>query len=295
MFENVQQGPVDPMFVLKRDADNDVSPGKVDLGVGIYRNTEGKYHEMGVLREYESTTGNPAFLKDAAAAMFGEECEALNDGRVTSVQTISGTGANHLAALFLARCAGSKQNTVYVGTPTWGNYEPLCSLVGLQVVKYRYYNPETATVDFTTLLNTVSSAPPNSIFILQGCCHNPTGADLTPSQWDTLAGAMKQANVFPFLDIAYQGLGGSMNEDAYPIRLFTELGFEMAVCQSFSKNLGLYGERCGVLHVVNSDAAIASRVYDQLRCLIRWEFSSSPAYGSRLASIAMGSDLKGQW
>lgn len=194
-----------------------------------------------------------------------------------------------MAALFLNKCATFKDNrrVVYLGTPAWGNYEPLCQLVGFGVVKYKYYNTDEAKVDFDCLLNAVSGASPDSIFILQGCCHNPTGADLTQGQWRTLAEAMKKAKVFPFFDIAYQGLGSSIEDDAYGIRLFTLMDFEMIVCQSFSKNFGLYGERCGVLHVVTKDAATTKNVYDQLRCLIRWEFSSSPAYGSRLVNIVL--------
>jgi aspartate aminotransferase len=185
---------------------------------------------------------------------------------------------------------------VYIGTPTWGNYEPLCSLVGLKVVKYPYYNPETATVNFQALRETVARAPPNSVFILQACCHNPTGVDLSKSQWKQLAAAMKAASCFPLMDIAYHGLGGSMEDDAYAIRLFAEMDFDMLVCQSFSKNLGLYGERCGALHVFCSSSAAATNVYDQLRCFIRWEFSSSPLYGSRLADIVLESpSLQASW
>ncbi|GKZ27419.1 hypothetical protein AbraCBS73388_004637 [Aspergillus brasiliensis] len=309
MFENMQRGPVDPMFDLKKVADNDTSPEKVDLGVGIYRNEEGYYHEMEVLKvakktlnernpghDYECTTGSPEFLKRAAQVMFGEKSQALRSGRVASVQTISGTGANHLAALLLSKCEGSQAGSVYIGTPAWGNYEPLCSLVGLKVVRYPYYDPETATVNFKVLLETVTQAPPNCVFILQGCCHNPTGVDLSKSQWKQLAAAMKNARCFPFMDIAYQGLGSSMEDDAYGIRLFAEMEFEMLVCQSFSKNLGLYGERCGALHVVCSSSTAATNVYDQLRCLIRWEFSSSPLYGARLADIILkSSSLQASW
>lgn len=203
------------------------------------------------------------------------------------MQTISGTGANHLAALFLSRCSAFKDKQVFIGTPTWANYEPIFRLVGFEVVKYRYYDEQDAVVDFPTILRMVKSAAPNSVFVLQSCCHNPTGADLTREQWRVLAAAMKKSQGFPFFDIAYQGLGTSVDDDAYAIRLFTEMEFELVACQSFSKNFGLYGERCGVLHVVGQRAEVAKNIYDQLRCLIRWEFSSSPAYGSRLVNIVL--------
>ncbi|KAL1863191.1 hypothetical protein Plec18170_000021 [Paecilomyces lecythidis] len=309
MFEDVQPGPKDPMFDLKKLADNDTSPQKIDLGVGVYRNEEGGYHELQAIKkakkildetnpghDYELTTGNPSFLNNAATLMFGGNSKTLNAKKIASVQTISGTGACHLAALFLRRCKAFAQSIVYVGTPAWGNYEPLLKLVGFEVRKYTYYDPQTHVVNFKNLLDTVTNAPPKSIFILQGCCQNPTGADLSQAQWRTLAEAMKKALVFPFFDIAYQGLGASPDNDAYGIQLFAEKGFEMVVCQSFSKNFGLYGERCGVLHVVTPDEAICANVRDQLRSLIRWEFSSSPAYGSRLVNIILeNSNLKEEW
>jgi aspartate aminotransferase len=165
----------------------------------------------------------------------------------------------------------------------------LCILAGLdQINKYTYYNPKSGEVDFDSMLRAVADAPSKSIFILQACCHNPTGMDLSRAQWRTLAEKMKERDHLPFFDVAYQGLSGSSLEDgAFPVRLFAEMGFEMLACQSFSKNFGLYGERCGVLHVVTDSRHSASCVKDQLRSLIRWEFSSSPAYGSRLVTIIL--------
>lgn len=218
--------------------------------------------------------------------------------KVSSVQTISGTGACHLAAIFLKRIFNDSTPKVIVGTPAWGNYEPLCTLAGLdQIEKYIYCNPESGEVAFHSILRAVAEAPLKSIFILQACCHNPTGMDLSQAQWRNLAETMKERGHLPFFDIAYQGLSGSSLEDgAFPIRLFAEMGFEMLACQSFSKNFGLYGERCGVLHVVTSSQLSAICVKDQLRSLIRWEFSSSPAYGSRLVTIVLRDEkLRQDW
>ncbi|KAI5926858.1 aspartate aminotransferase [Camillea tinctor] len=300
MFRNLPPSPSDPMLVLKRAADNDHSPDKVDLGVGVYRNEQGAYHELQALKEakkilsqenpghdYEVTTGKQSFLQNAAELVFSAESEVIQSRRLTSVQTISGTGAVHLAALFLSRCAEFKDKKVYIGTPAWGNYEPIFTLVGFQVAKYRHYSSKKAAVDFDEILKAVGSAPPGSIFVLQACCHNPTGADFSKEQWRALAEAMKERRLFPFFDIAYQGLGGGLEEDAYSVQHFTQMGFELLACQSFSKNFGIYGERCGVLHVVGEDSAVAGGIYEQLRCLIRWEFSSSPAYGSRLVNIIL--------
>ncbi|CEI70831.1 hypothetical protein FVEN_g691 [Fusarium venenatum] len=308
MFESFQQGPPDPMFFLKNVADQDSSPEKADLGVGIYRNESGHYSELEAVaqaklvlaennpgHDYEITTGNGQFLNHAANLLFGKECQRLKSGHVASVQTISGTGANHIAALALSQSV-SPRPQVYVGTPTWGNYKPIFELVGMEVIEYSYLDPKTRCIDFASILSAAHSAPSRSVFILQACCHNPTGADLAKEQWQELALVMKQHNHFAFFDIAYQGLGNGIVEDAYPIRLFADLEFEMFVCQSFSKNFALYGERCGVLHAVCPSGETAANVHDRLRCLIRWEFSSSPAYGSRLVSIVLESDhLTGDW
>ncbi|KAI6764965.1 hypothetical protein HG531_012064 [Fusarium graminearum] len=308
MFEFFQQGPPDPMFFLKKAADQDQSPEKTDLGVGIYRNESGHYSELQAVaqaklllaendpgHDYELTTGNEQFLNHAAHLMFGKECQRLKSGHVASVQTISGTGANHIAALALSQSI-SPRPQVYLGTPTWGNYKPIFELVGMEVIEYAYLDSKTRRIDFASILSAANSAPSRSVFILQACCHNPTGADLTKEQWQKLALVMKQHDHFAFFDIAYQGLGNGIVEDVYAIRLFADLGFEMFVCQSFSKNFALYGERCGVLHAVCPNPETAAIVHDRLRCLIRWEFSSSPAYGSRLVSIILESDhLRDEW
>lgn len=308
-FQDVPQGPPDPVYILKNAVDADKSPEKVDLGVGVYRNEQAQYNELDAIKEakkiltqkelghdYEVTTGDAEFVRNAAAVLFGKDSKAIKSSRTTSVQAISGTGSIHLAALFLSRCSSFKGKKVYIGTPAWGNYEPLFNLVGLEVVKYKYYDAAKGVVDFKSVLEAVSQAPEGSIFVLQGCCHNPSGADLKPEQWGELANAMKPRKLFPFFDMAYQGLGAGLEEDAYGLRYFEKQGVELLACQSFSKNFGLYGERCGVLHVVSESEKVAANVYDQLRCLIRWEFSSSPAYGSRLVNTILGSgELSRKW
>jgi aspartate aminotransferase len=308
-FEDVCRGPADPVYILKSAVEAEISPNKVDLGVGVYRNEKAQYHELEIVREakevltqkelghdYEVTTRDAQCVKNAAGILFRENAGTVRSKRVTFVQAISGTESIHLGALFISQCASFRDKKVYVGTPAWGNYEPLFNLVGLDVVKYRYYDAKRGVVNFSSVLNAVSQAPEGSIFVLQGCCHNPSDLDLTQTQWRQLAQAMKQRQQFPFFDMAYQGLGSSLDEDAFGLRHFEELGFELLACQSFSKNFGLYSERCGVLHVVSGDEVTAANVYDQLRCLIRWEFSSSPAYGSRLVNTILSSkDLTNKW
>ncbi|KAL7933031.1 aspartate aminotransferase [Trichoderma chlorosporum] len=308
MLDNIAAGPPDPMYMLKKWADSDTNSQKADLGVGIYRNEAGQYHEMDCVKrakvelskqnvghDYEVTTGNAEFLRYAAELIFGQACSRLAAEHVASVQTISGTGANHLAILLLAKCV-APQPKVYLGVPSWGNYKPMLDLVGLQAEEYSHYNVSNGTLDFPSILAAIKSASPRSVFIFQGSCHNPTGADPSLAQWREIAMALQVGDHVPLFDSAYQGLGRGLDEDAFAVRLFAKLGFTMIVCQSFSKNFGLYGERCGALHVVCSTTEAAKATHDRLRCLIRWEFSSSPAYGSRLVDIVQSSaELKHIW
>ncbi|KXH57983.1 aspartate aminotransferase [Colletotrichum salicis] len=317
MFEHVQPGPPDPMFTLKRDADNDTSPEKVDLGVGIYRGEEGSYQELDVVRQakrkldeldlghdYELTIGDADFLRLAAEVMFGEHSDALQTDRsktlsmaiqVSSVQTISGTGANSLGALFISKVMEPKPK-VYIGVPSWGNHLPIFQDVGLETATYPYLDASKHAVNFTALLDAVRSAAQGSVFVLQGCCHNPTGIDLSPAQWKELASEMKYYAHLPFFDTAYQGLGDGLDEDAAGVRVFTKAGIEMLVCQSFSKTFALYGERCGALHFVGNSQKVVANVQDRLRSLIRHTYSSAPAYGSRLVKIVLNdTDLRKEW
>ncbi|KAJ5490420.1 Pyridoxal phosphate-dependent transferase major region subdomain 2 [Penicillium expansum] len=324
MFDHIPPGPVDPFFHLKKKADRDNHPNKVDIGVGIYRNEQGTYQELVVVKkvitcqvthdenmlvnyakkildqldlghDYGLTTGDDKFLKLAAEVMFGEENEALVSGRIASVQTLSGTGANHIAAILMARSLDPKP-TIYLGVPTWNNMKPLCEYAGLETVEYPYIDTQTSELSFQPCIDAIRNAPAGSVFVLQGCCHNPTGKDITPEQWQLLGEEIKARGHLPFIDIAYQGLGDGLDEDAVGVRILSRLGIDMIVCQSFSKNFALYGERCGVLYVVTRSAEVATNTKDQLRSLIRREYSSSPAYGSRLVTIVLeDTELRRQW
>lgn len=166
----------------------------------------------------------------------------------------------------------------------------------MDIQEYSYYNRKEQAFDLSSSLDAIRTAPPSSVFIFQGCCHNPTAQDPTTAQWDELILALQAGKHLPVFDIAYQGLGNGLDRDAYAIRQCAHLGLEMLVCQSFSKNFALYGERCGALHVACGDADAAARVKDRIRSLIRWEFSSSPAYGSRLVrSVLKSPDLTDAW
>lgn len=224
--------------------------------------------------------------------------------QVASVQTIGGTGAVRLGAAFLNRNVPTHSTSprlphatkVYVGVPTWPNYVPLFAHAGFKIEIYDYLVESRDSANVEAALSSASAAPFGSIFIFQVCCHNPTGQDYTRTQWLQLAQTMQAKRHFVFFDLAYQGLASSMENDAWPVRFFASKGIDLLVCQSFSKHMGLYSERVGLLHIVCKSHEIALHVKDQMRSLIRWEVSSTPAYGARLATIIMQSpSLSRQW
>lgn len=219
---------------------------------------------------------------------------------LASVQTVAGTGANRLAAAFLCSHYPAGAPRIYIGMPAWGNYMPLFKHAGLSYETYKYYDAQTRKVDFSHVLGTAAEAPEHSIFVLQGCCNNPSGADLNQEQWVALAQVMKKKAHFAFFDVAYQGFGSGEADggstDVWAVRHFARQSIDMLVCQSFSKNMGLYSERAGALHVLCQSRMIAGKVKDCLRSIIRWEFSSAPAYGARLVeAILEDSQLQEQW
>lgn len=232
--------------------------------------------------------------------MLGADSPALRESRSTSMQTISGTGAVHLGALFLARFyKGNK--TVYLSNPTWANHSQIFSNVGIPTAQYPYFNKETCGLDFEGMKGAIESAPEGSIILLHACAHNPTGVDPTMDQWKEIAAIMRSKKHFPFFDCAYQGFAsGNLARDAGAVRYFIEQGFELVVAQSFAKNFGLYGERAGCFHVVtgpNQDAQnTISRIASQLAILQRSEISNPPLYGARIAATVLNdAKLFAEW
>lgn len=204
------------------------------------------------------------------------------------MQSLGGTGAIFIGLMFLRNCIPDVQlSKIYLGTPTWPNYKPLAERLEFEVFNYQHYDPKKQDIDMGSTLGAIDSAPEGSIFIFQGCCHNPTAMDFSNEQWHAIADAMKRKSHLALFDIAYQGLGKGLDEDNYGVHCFVERGNEMLVCQSSSKNFGLYGERLGTLHVVCNDSQVAANVKDQLRILVRTEYSCSPLFGARLVDHIM--------
>ncbi|KUI53826.1 Aspartate aminotransferase, cytoplasmic [Cytospora mali] len=312
--ETVPQAPEDPLFGLMAAYRADTSPDKVDLGIGAYRDDNAKPWVLPVVRkadeiirndpnlnhEYLPIAGLASFTSKACELTLGASSPALAEKRVTSVQTISGTGAVHLGALFLAKFyKGSR--TVYVSDPTWVNHHQIFTNVGLPIATYPYFDKKTKGLDFEGMKATLAAAPERSVVLLHACAHNPTGVDPTEQQWRELAALIREKNHFPFFDTAYQGFAtGDLDRDAGAIRYFVEQGFELLVAQSFAKNFGLYGERAGCFHFVTAPAAAAqettTRVASQLAILQRSEISNPPIYGARVASTVLNDEaLFAEW
>ncbi|KAJ2004691.1 Aspartate aminotransferase, cytoplasmic [Coemansia thaxteri] len=301
-FSDVPQAPPDGILKLSVLSRADSDPAKVDLGVGAYRDDHGKPWVLPVVREAEARlAADPAFnheylgvgglpaLTDAAQLLIlGSDSPAIAQRRVYTIQTISGTGANMVAAVFLNQFKRPADAAVYISKPTWGNHRSIFETAGHVVREYRYCNYDTLGLDIEGMLADLRNAPNGQIVVLHACAHNPTGIDPTESQWQQIADVMAERGHFPFFDCAYQGFAtGDVDRDAYAIRLFVERGFELLVAESFAKNMGLYGERTGCLHAVCKSADVVPQVSSQLNRLSRATISTASAYGAKIAATVL--------
>ncbi|KAI9501398.1 Aspartate aminotransferase, cytoplasmic [Coemansia spiralis] len=301
-FANIPQAPPDGILKLSVMSKADPSPEKVDLGVGAYRDDAGSPWVLPVVNkaqkrleadpafnhEYLAIGGLPALTGGAQSLMFGADSPAVDERRVYSIQTISGTGANMLAAVFLKQFGQPQDAAVYISKPTWGNHRSIFQTAGHEVREYRYCNYDTLGLDIDGMLADLRAAPKGQIVVLHACAHNPTGIDPTAAQWQQIADVMAERSHFPFFDCAYQGFAtGDVDRDAYAVRLFVSRGFELLVAQSFAKNMGLYGERTGCLHAVTQSADLVPAVSSQLNRLSRATISTASAYGAKVAGVVL--------
>ncbi|KAH7070939.1 aspartate aminotransferase [Paraphoma chrysanthemicola] len=303
----VPQAPEDPLFGLMAAYRRDTDSNKVDLGIGAYRDNNAKPWILPVVKkadeilrndpdlnhEYLPIAGLADFTSASQKLVLGGDSPAIKEKRVTSLQTISGTGAVHLGALFLAKFYKTKtERLVLFSDPTWANHFQIFSNVGLQYKTYPYFSKKTKGLDFDGMIGTIRDAPEGSIIVLHACAHNPTGVDPTQDQWKKIAEVIRSKKHFPFFDTAYQGFAsGDLARDGWAIRYFVEQGFELCIAQSYAKNFGLYGERAGCFHFVTSPSSDAEetikRIASQLAILQRSEISNPPAYGARIASTVL--------
>ncbi|KAJ5104248.1 hypothetical protein N7532_004777 [Penicillium argentinense] len=310
-FLGLSVAPADTAFGLMAEFEADTHANKVSLVAGAYRDENGhpwilpsvrkaKEHLRDTTHEYLGIAGSPAFLRLAKDLIFGPIAARLKNN-AASIQTVSGTGANHLAASFLARHLRPKR--VFIPSPTWINHHSIWAMAGVAVVEYPYYSPTTKSVDIVGMLNALDQAEPNDVVVLQACAHNPTGVDLSRPQWAQIAEVVWQKQLFAVFDSAYQGFAtGHVDSDAWAVRHFTEcvLAWEnhpgLCVAQSFSKNFGLYGERVGALHLVIPQILSAQGARGSLMAIARAEYSNPPRFGASLVETVLADPgLRAQW
>ncbi len=304
MFETLNAMPEDPIFALSTAYRADSNPLKIDLGIGIYKDPKGdtpvmravtaaqsRYLSEESSKAYMAATGSPAANAALQKLIFGEDCD---HSRIRTIQTAGGTAACRVAAELINRAhAGA---TVWVSNPTWGNHIPLMEDAGLKTRPYPYYDESTHSIDFDAMIEQLREAQAGDLVLLHGCCHNPCGADLSEAQWQTVADLAKEIGFTPFIDIAYQGFGRGLDEDAFGVRLMTAALPEVIVASSCSKNFGLYRERTGTLNVVSKDSAAADAALSQALHIVRAIYSMPPSNGTLIVETILGDEaLTKEW
>ena len=308
MFKHVDAYAGDPILSLMETFKADPRANKVNLSIGLYYDAAGVVPQLAAVGEAETRmAGQPheaslylpmeglsSYRQAIQALLFGADHPAVQGGRVATVQTVGGSGALKVGADFLKRYFPESQ--VWVSNPTWDNHRAIFEGAGFKVNTYPYFDQNTRGLDFDGMLATLQGLAANSIVLLHPCCHNPTGVDLSQAQWQQVIEVVKARNLIPFLDIAYQGFGEGLVEDAYAIREAARAGVPCLVSNSFSKIFSLYGERVGGLSVVCDDADTAQSVLGQLKATVRRNYSSPPAFGAQLVAAVLGDALlNAQW
>ncbi|ETN44797.1 uncharacterized protein HMPREF1541_09672 [Cyphellophora europaea CBS 101466] len=313
-FGDIPELPLDEAFLLTAAFKADDHPQKVSLGAGVYKDEDGKpwilssvkqaekiLYEASLDHEYLPIQGNDVFLSLARELAFGE---TGSKGNIVSMQSISGTGANHLGAKFLAEQLEPKH--VWISDPTWGNHHLLWTVAGPNVIqkKYPYYDAAKGSLDSDGMMAALETAEENDVVLLHACAHNPTGIDLTPEQWRPVADLCKRKRLFVFFDSAYQGFAsGDVDADAWAVRYFQEAIFDtqnplagMCLAQSFAKSFGLYGERAGAFHLILPPGVQSAAARSQLLRLTRAEISTPPLYGARIVETVLSDPkLRAMW
>ncbi|MEP7064351.1 MAG: amino acid aminotransferase [Betaproteobacteria bacterium] len=303
----IEMAPRDPILGVSDAFNADTSAHKVNLGVGVYNDDNGKIPllECVKLAEREMTDkasprgylpidGIPAYDKGAQALLFGADSDVVATGRAITVQALGGTGALRVGADFLRRFAAGSQ--VWISDPSWENHRALFEGAGFTVNTYRYYDAPTRGLDFEGMLASLQKIPPGGVVVLHACCHNPTGVDPTPAQWDRVLEAVRGRQLIPFLDIAYQGFADGIDADAAVVRRFAATPGPLLVSGSFSKSFSLYGERVGALTIVTASKDEAARTLSQVKRIARVLWSNPPTHGGQIVSMILNTPpLRAQW
>ncbi len=299
MFTHVEPFAGDPILALVEVFAADPRPQKVNLGIGIYFDEEGRIPVLDSVRRAEKRVVDAAaaksylpiegaanFRKAVQSLLFGAEHEAVRSDRVATIQSVGSSGGLKVGADFIKRWFAD--SAVWVSDPTWDNHRSMFEGAGIAVHSYPYYDAASGGVRFDAMLAALRALPPRSVVLLHACCHNPTGVDLSRAQWDELVPLLVERGLIPYLDLAYQGFGDGIEEDAYAVRALADAGASFFVANSFSKSMSVYGERCGALSVVCPDAQQAEHVLGQLKFAVRRNYSSPPIHGGQIVAHVLG-------
>lgn len=307
MFEHLETLNPDPILGLMAAYREDAHPQKIDLGVGVYRDDSGatpimaavneaeqRRHDDEVTKAYIGPPGTPEFNEVARALMFGANHAVISSGRIAGVQTPGGCGALRVGAELIKRAR--PETTIWVSDPTWANHVPLLGNAGLAIQEYAYYDRESSSLNADGMLAALSQVPAGDIVLLHGCCHNPSGVDLKAEHWHAVAKLAVERGFTPFIDLAYQGLGDGLDEDAIGVRVMADACPELIVASSYSKNFGLYRERVGSLQIVSADTQQVGIVQSQLNSVVRGIYSMPPAHGAAIVEIILHDEaLNASW
>ncbi|TYQ21851.1 UNVERIFIED_ORG: aromatic-amino-acid transaminase [Zoogloea ramigera] len=307
LFSAIDMAPRDPILGITEAFNADQNPAKINLGVGVYYDDNGKVPLLACVqkaeeiliaapapRTYLPIEGLAAYDKAVQELVFGADSAVIQEKRAITVQAIGGTGALKIGADFLKRFAPDAQ--VYISDPSWENHRALFESAGFTVNNYSYYDPGTHGVNFAGMIADIKAMPAGSIVLLHACCHNPTGADLTSAQWDEVIAAVTTGGLVPFLDMAYQGFGAGIAEDGAVVRRFADAGGPLLVSNSFSKSFSLYGERVGALSVVAASGEEAARLMSQVKRVVRTNYSNPPVHGGKVvATVLTTPELRQLW
>jgi aromatic-amino-acid transaminase len=307
LFSAVPLAPRDPILGLNEAFNADPRTDKANLGVGVYCNEEGRIPLLRAVIEAENQRvathasrgylpidGIVAYDQAVQQLLFGADSPLISAGRVMTAQAVGGTGALKIGADFLKQLF--PQAIVAISDPSWENHRALFETAGFPVQNYRYYDATSNDVNRSGMLEDLQALPTGSIVVLHACCHNPTGVDLSDADWQAVLQVVRSKGHVPFLDMAYQGFGDGIHEDAAAVRLFAESGLDFFVSSSFSKSFSLYGERVGALSIVTGSKEESARVLSQVKRVIRTNYSNPPTHGASIVAAVLGSpELRAQW
>jgi len=307
LFAQVERAPRDPILGLTESFNADTQADKVNLGVGVYYDDNGKLPLLKCIKDaeakrvasapargYQPIEGAAAYNQSVQTLLFGASSQILAEQKVITIEALGGTGALKVGADYLRRLIPKAK--VAISDPSWENHRALFEMAGFEVVNYRYYDSSSRGLDFEGMIKSIEALPAGTILVLHACCHNPTGVDLSDAQWAQVIATIQSKGHVPFLDMAYQGFGDGIDADASALRAFVASGLSFLVSSSFSKSFSLYGERVGALSIVTQSADEASRVLSQVKRTIRTNYSNPPTHGGAVVAMVLSTpELRATW